>query len=416
MRLLRDRGGNFALMFALLTPVVFGLAGGAVDLVIYQRQHGQMQDAADAAALAAVQEASLKGWNAVQAQSVVDGMVSGNLQGKTFSATTKFTTSVAVDEVNRTVRVTLDMDEYSFFVLSYFRHNPQIRVSAAATSTNAANVCVIGLNESAPATIKLSGTAKLNAGACAVFSNSEATDGLTSLDSSYLTAQMACTAGGYVGKSSNFSLAPTIDCPGLPDPLSARIAPKPGACDFTNLVITKQIITLKPGTYCGGIFVDQLSLVTFSPGIYIIKDGLLKTTNSAYIKGVGVAFVFSGAGSRFTFDGTTVVDFTAPSAGPMAGMLFFQDPAGSVPGTVFEIYSKIASNLLGTIYLPNATLSVKAANKIAEKSAYTVIVAKNIEIGDKTDMYINANYSATTVPVPAGLGPSSGKVRLLEGT
>ena len=51
MRLLRDRGGNFALMFALLTPVVFGLAGGAVDLVIYQRQHGQMQDAADSAAL-----------------------------------------------------------------------------------------------------------------------------------------------------------------------------------------------------------------------------------------------------------------------------------------------------------------------------------------------------------------------------
>jgi hypothetical protein len=224
---------------------------------------------------------------------------------------------------------------------------------------------------------------------------------------------MACTSGGYTGAAKNFSTTPTTDCPPLEDPLAARAAPVAGACTFTNLVIAKQIKTLNPGTYCGGIFIDTLSVVKFNPGVYIIKDGEFISRDLAIATGVGVSFYFTGAKSRFTFDGTTVVDFTAPSSGPMAGLLFYQDPA-SPPGLVYEIYSKIASNLLGTIYLPNATLSIKAKNKIAEKSAYTVIVAKKLEIGDATQMFINSNYAATTVPVPAGLGPQSGPVRLVR--
>ena len=44
---------------------------------------------------------------------------------------------------------------------------------------------------------------------------------------------------------------------------------------------------------------------------------------------------------------------------------------------MFEISAKRAANLLGTIYLPNATLLARANNKLAEASAYTVVIAKN---------------------------------------
>ena len=405
--------GNFALFFALLSPIVFGLVGGAVDLVIYQRQQAQMQDAVDMAALAAAREAGLQGWNEQIATEVAKSLVIGNLQGSKVSGSATISTLVDVDEENRKVHVTVDMDEYDFMVLGYFRRNPQIRVTATATSTNEANVCIIGLDPAVAATVSISGTAKLNAKSCAVYSNSTSPEGIAADNDSYIESQMSCTAGGYKGAPKNFSVTPTTDCPALEDPLAAREAPSAGNCDFTDLVIKNQPKTLNPGTYCGGIFIDTMSYVKFNPGIYVIKDGEFRSRDLAIATGVGVSFYFTGAKSRFTFDGTTVVDFTAPSTGPMAGLLFYQDPAAP-SGLVFEIYSKIASNLLGTIYLPKATLSIKAKNKIAEKSAYTVIVAKKLEIGDATQMFINSNYSATTVPVPAGLGPQSGMVRLVK--
>lgn len=400
-------------MFALLSPVVFGLVGGAVDLVIYQRQQAQMQDAADMAALAAAREASLQGWNEQIATEVAKSLVDGNLKGKTISDSAYITTLVDVDEANRKVHVTVDMDEYSFMVLGYFRHDPQIRVTSTATAANNTSVCIIGLDPTAAGTVSISGTSKLNAKSCAVFSNSQSPKGIAANNESYIESQMSCTAGGYLGAPKNFSVVPTTDCPPLEDPLAARAAPAIGSCDFTNLIIKNQMKTLNPGTYCGGIFIDTMSLVKFNPGVYVIKDGEFVSRDLAVATGVGVSFYFTGAKSRFTFDGTTVVDFTAPSTGPMAGLLFYQDPA-TPPGLIFEIYSKIASNLLGTIYLPNATLSIKAKNKIAEKSAYTVIVAKKLEIGDATQMFINSNYAATTVPVPAGLGPRAGAIRLLK--
>lgn len=409
----RDCAGNLALSFALLSPVLFGLMGGAVDLIVYERQQTQMQDAADAAALAAAREASLKGWNAETAEAVVVSMINGNLEGKTFSRETEFKTLVSVDELKRTVHVTLDMDQYSFFVLSYFRNDPQIRVSSTATSSGETNICMVGLDETAPATVGLSGKAVVNAAECAVYSNSSATNGLVSKDQGLLSAQFSCSVGGYAGKSGNYSRKPTTDCPVMADPLDERIAPVAGACDHTNLVVSKQTIALDPGTYCGGINIENDADVTFKPGIYVIKNGELRSKNNSIAVGAGVSFYFTGAGSRFAFDGTTEIDFVAPSSGPMAGILFFQDPA-SPAGAIFEIASKKASNLLGTIYLPNGTLSVQAKNKIAETSAYTVIVAKRIEIGDSTQMYVNANYDLTTVPVPPGLGPQPGRVRLLD--
>jgi Flp pilus assembly protein TadG len=410
---MRNCGGNFSLFFALLSPVLFGLVGGAVDLIVYERQQAQMQDVLDAAALAAAREASLKGWNQATAEAVVQAMISGNLEGKTFSAETKFNTVVIVDEPSRTVNVTLDMDQFSFFVLGYFRHDPQIRVRSSATSSNNTNVCVIGLDDAAAGTIAITDSAKVNAADCAVFSNSSATDGLSSLDSGLLTSQFACSSGGYEGMSGNYSSKPTTDCPKLADPLAERIPPVAGSCDETNLVLSDQTISLNPGTYCGGINIKKYVNVTFKPGIYIIKDGPLLTKNQSVASGNGVTFYFTGAGARFSFDGTTEISFKAPENGPTAGLLFFQDPAAPA-GTIFQIDSKKAANLLGTIYLPNGTLSIRAKNKVAEASAYTVIVARKIKVGVTTEMHINANYGATAVPVPTGLGPQTGKVRLLN--
>jgi hypothetical protein len=87
----------------------------------------------------------------------------------------------------------------------------------------------------------------------------------------------------------------------------------------------------------------------------------------------------------------------------MAGFLFFGDRAS--PLRLFVIHSNDARNLLGTIYLPHGVLLVDASRPVADRSAYTVIVAERIVVQDGPTLVLNADYNGTDVPVPKGVGP-----------
>jgi hypothetical protein len=94
----------------------------------------------------------------------------------------------------------------------------------------------------------------------------------------------------------------------------------------------------------------------------------------------------------------------------MAGILFYENPSAP-EGRNFEISSDSARKLLGTIYLPRGVFKGGGNGKIAALSAYTIIVARRIDL-EGAQLVVNADYSASDVPVPVGLGPNSTKVRL----
>ena len=74
-----------------------------------------------------------------------------------------------------------------------------------------------------------------------------------------------------------------------------------------------------------------------------------------------------------------------------------------------------AAKFLGTIYVPSATLKIDGAgNKIANESAWTVIVAKAVKLQGSPKLVVNSNYGGSTVPVPGGVGPRSGSVTLVK--
>ena len=74
-------------------------------------------------------------------------------------------------------------------------------------------------------------------------------------------------------------------------------------------------------------------------------------------------------------------------------------------------FAPAARKLLGTIYLPNSELEITGAGDVAQESAYTIIIADKIHVRESR-LVVNANYAATDVPVPAGLGPNSGQITL----
>jgi Flp pilus assembly protein TadG len=417
----KDKAGNFAAAFAILAPLLMGVAGAGIDMFAYERNLKRMQDAADSAALAAAREGSLKGWNVeiatevaalFAAQNLEQGAPSAMEAKATSSSSGQFQVTTVVDPVKKTVAVTVAMDYYPYFFLGYFRKNPQISVTSQANVSGEMNICVIGLDPSASGTVQLTSSAKVTAPKCAVFSNSLATNGLVAKDSSLLTADYNCSAGGVEGAAKNFSTNPVTDCRPVEDPLAARGIPVPASCNFTSKVVSGLITVLTPGVYCGGISISNNANVLFKPGTYVIRDGELKSTLGGIAGGKDVTFVFTGEGSRFSFDSTTTIAFSAPETGKYAGILFYQDPAMKNTLT-YEISSAKAGILLGTIYLPNGILKVHAPNKVGDKSAYTVIVARKVDIGSTAELVINADYASTKVPVPDGLGPS-GTIRLTK--
>jgi hypothetical protein len=272
---------------------------------------------------------------------------------------------------------------------------------------------MVGLNPSANQTLLLDNNARLQAPSCALYSNSTQPNGLMAKANATVQAAFICSGGGKSAPGpGSFSPAPQTDCPIFPDPLAQRPAPTVGGCTQTNLVVNGGLMTLFPGTYCGGITVTNLAVVVMTPGIYVIKDGPLFVTAGGSLTGAGVGLYFTGTNAVVNFDTDSIISLVAPVTGVMAGLLMFEDRAAP-QGETHQILSNNAHVLLGTIYLSRNTFHVAANASIADQAAYTVVIVNQFTLDQGPTMVLNTNYGGTSVPVPMGVGPG-GTVALTQ--
>jgi Flp pilus assembly protein TadG len=403
-----DARGNVAITFGLLAPVLLMSVGSAVDYSLGSSQKTTLQNAADAGALAGAKELTLGGVNGAYAADIAKLVARNNVTQPDVSVSASMTPDKSGIEVNISQRTN------SFFSNLLPGGPTDIQVRSVATSASAAQkVCVLGLDEDDNGTIRLDSSAKITANECAVFSNSKNKNGLRSETNALLSAQLICSAGGKVGGPSNYAPTPMTDCPVIKDPLASRPAPTVGACNYLGWVIKDVVRTLGPGTFCGGLRIDGNAKVKLLPGIYVIKDGPLIVDSNAQLEGDYVGFYFTGKNAFFRFTSNARVTLGAPKDGVMAGILFFSDRA-SDETTKFEITSNFTRKLLGTIYFPNNRFSIDANQPVADQSAYTAIVVRKLELTAAPNLVINSSYDATDVPVPNGIGPATGKTRLIQ--
>jgi hypothetical protein len=259
-------------------------------------------------------------------------------------------------------------------------------------------------------TIKADGGALVTAPECAVQSNSSDKDGLNVASDSRIVSTVICSAGGVKGDNGSFEPAPETDCAPLDDPLSSRPAPALSGCTYDDLVISESQTLSGDAVFCGGLKIEKSAEVTLSPGIYVISGGKLEVKDTAKLIGEYVSFYFEDDAATFVFEKDTTIDLGAPKEGPMAGILIYENPL-SAKDRAFTIKSENAERLLGTIYLANGKLKIDAKGDVADQSAYTVIVAKQLEVKG-ANLVVNADYGGTDVPVPDGVGPNSSMVAL----
>ncbi|MGD9784673.1 MAG: pilus assembly protein TadG-related protein [Hyphomicrobiaceae bacterium] len=400
--LLADRRATIFIKFALVLPLLLLVAGNTLDYTMALRDRHALQLAADAAALAAAKQISFLDTKRESLQAVALEMVTsmvGSQSGVRPGPTPIVEVDVSDDPLEVEVSATREFSSY--FGDMFGMNITQTSARSVARVIGKPNICVLGLNATEGRTISLEKQAHVTGQNCAVYSNSSHTIGLKSKNSAILQATFICSRGGKDGGPGNYSPEPIVDCPEFDDPLAGRPEPFVGACDPDLPTVIDYDASLMPGTYCG-LEISAGAVVTLRDGIYVFKDKPLVVKDNASLIGTSVGLFFSGADATFTFEPQSTISLEAPQNGTMAGLLIFGSRSQD-ENLVYSILSNDARTLIGTIYLPKGELRIDATSPIADKSAYTAIVADKMRLYGGPHLVLNTNYSATEVPVPDGI-------------
>lgn len=379
-------------MAALAISIVVILIGAslAADIGNLQRQKQRMQIAADAAAVAAASalvtnasSASAAGRN----DAALNGFTSGNGTTVTINnppGSGPFASNSAYAEA------IIDQPQPTWFLSLLGIHSIDVNARAVAGASNASG-CMYALDPSRSGAITVNGTGSITS-QCGLLDDSNSSSALIASGN----VQVNASSIGVVGNTQangNVSLnpAPVNGIVPISDPLASVPAPFVGSCGYNNFSVnSNQSVQLSPGVYCGGMTFNGNSQATFAPGVYVLRGGGMTVMSGVTLNGSGVTFydtTGTGGYSPINIGGSVTANLSAPTSGPLKGILFFQDRsiaggAGSVIG------GGATANFSGALYFPTTNLAYNGGSN----NAYSIIVADTVTVNG--NVTLNADYSS----------------------
>lgn len=396
-RLGRDRRGGIATTAAIAIPALALLVCGGIDLAAVNADRAELQAIVDAAALDAAKQIAVADSVGVEARAraFIDAQTT-NLDQITYSVTT----TVSPDRTSVTIDV--NARRTSFFANMLPPGGWTMDMSSTAVQMGRTPLCVLTTGGTAADLFDMRDQSRIRAPACLIQANSD----ITVSPGGGMAAALIQAAGLATGP---ISPAPQTDALPISDPFaSMNLSPPMPMCLPTQLVVDAGVQVLLPGVHCGSIVVRSNATLTLLPGDHFFLKGTLQLKQNSTIIGDNVALVFD-KDSSFQFQDSSRIRLRGRRSGQFAGFVVAttRDNRGT-----FEISSDSARELLGTVYIPGAKFVVTGTRPVADQSAWTVIVAKSIQMRGSPSLVINANYAASSVPVPTGVGPRAGAVRL----
>ncbi|MEO5375826.1 MAG: pilus assembly protein TadG-related protein [Alphaproteobacteria bacterium] len=358
-RLTSDRTGSVAALWGLALPVMVGFLGLGTEVGGWYITQSQLQQAADAGAVAGALELALGETASLQTEAMIAAASNG------------FADTDGSHEVNHpparsptfsgnrdTVEVYLDTRRSPSFSALFISQDITIAARAVAKVVEAGDACVLALESTAADATGISGTPNVNLNGCMLAVNSSSPEALTITGNAKLTAEAVSVVGDVVGRDHIVTTNGILKGRRVADPYADK-APPPvpaGGCDSTHTNVRvgpSETVTLTPGRYCG-----EMSLkgnVTLAPGVYIIDDGGLTIDGGAIVTGEGVTIYLTGSTpatvSTVTVNGGATVTLSAPTSGSYSGMLFWQAPGATSSG-VNRFNGGATMQLKGALYFP----------------------------------------------------------------
>lgn len=402
-RFCRDDRGQIMVIFALGAPALLMITAGAIDLMSVQAARGRLQDIADAAALAGAAELGLA-ISDEAATSRALTFVQSNIDEWREAPTVVPRVAVLEQQGRRIVEVELKGHSPSFFANMLPPGGWNFGAQAQAVAVGVTPLCVLVTGETRDRVLNIRDTGRIRAPACMVHSNRDILVDRGRIEASIV--QAVTSARGSISPVPGTGAAP------IADPLVGLALDEPQACPRVRRLTaaTSGVIRLQPGVHCGGYSMAGDSQLILEPGEHWFVGGHLTIKDDARLGGVNVVLFFDMA-SRFDFRDHAMVNLDGRKTGEYAGMVMVAT-RGNIQD--FTITSDRVETLLGVIYVPDARLIVAGSADVARDSAWTVIVARRLQLNGSPSLVINANYSSSTVPVPDGVGPRANGSQLIH--
>jgi hypothetical protein len=399
----RHEGGQIALIFALGLPALAMMVAGAIDLTRVSGDRSRMQDIADAAALAGATELALIIREDV-AVARVDGMVESNISDWRDAPEIAHHSQVLEDGQQRVMEVRLNGVSPSFFMNLLPPGGWRYSVVSRAVSVGQTPLCVIASASSESKVINILNTSRLRAPECLVHSNHDII-----VEGGRIEAELVQAVGRASGQ---ISPEPGTGAAALADPFASMEILEGQRCprNQENGAVTTGVLRLPAGVHCGAFIVGGNARLELAPGEHWFQAGSLVLKDDAKLVGTDVVAFFDRQ-SRFEFLDRSEVDLSGRRSGEFAGLVLVASRSNRQD---FLVTSENVDRLLGVIYVPSARLVVEGRGDVARESAWTVIVAKMIQLKGSSSLFINADYDVSDVPVPTGVGPRQTGSRLLD--
>jgi Flp pilus assembly protein TadG len=370
-----DSSGNVTPIIAILLVPLVGVMGLAVETSNWYLTQRNMQHAADSAAMAAaISNVATGDQDYLEARAVAAnfGYVDG-AQNVTVTPLRGQTCPVPQQAASDCYKVTITKNLAINLVrlvgyqgdvaMGAGRAKTVTTVSMARPRTNFGDVCFIGLGTSGDDLRVNGGGNSIDWNGCSVLANSDLTcNGSHSADN---------LAGGFSATNPSAGSTPcgssTAVVPAFGDPYSyiAPLIPDDncsGAYAGESIPAgTNTTAWPNPRHFCGNVTLQGNLPINNPNQVLVIHRGDLNignfTLSTASTGSLTIMFEGNVGATARTITGSGVVDFAAPTEGPLHGVAWVQDPdmASSSPdfgGTSPTI------NVTGLVYMPKADLTV----------------------------------------------------------
>jgi Flp pilus assembly protein TadG len=393
----RDQRGAVAVIVAICSVMLLGMAAFVVDLGHARDSRRIAQKAADASALAAGNELYLNNVSAfspriTQAVDAAKAYALNNYgvtdaewasctdSGKLAYVPASSTPCISFDQQAKPslVRVRIPVRHVAaplarVFGLSTIDVAARARAALDPLAKSKCALCILGSMshdlQNGDATAS-GGDIAFN-GSVTVSNN-----GLVATDGKITVEQL----NGAYGPLGNYTPTPTTGVPKATDPLAFVSLPP----DMSSLTVKTNPCTQGPGLY--GSFDMRGLTCTLSPGLYVVAGSSavwdLSGNSDTKLLGTGVSLYLtcgtptipapcaSGAsGATMDVTGNGQIGFTAPTSGPLQGLALVMDRNNS---STLRLAGNGASGLKGTIYMPSGTMQMNG-NGCANIDALIVV-------------------------------------------
>lgn len=418
-RFRRDRRGSTSIMFALAMPMLIGGLGVGFEISNWYLIQRGMQNAADAAVLAAASNAGANFDVEGTAVAAQFGLVNG-VDGVAVTVVRDVTCPTGETNcysATITKSVPLYLSPVVGFAGSGGGKKDLVATAVAKQGTIQRLYCLLALAGSGTATaIRTSGSPSSDLEGCSVKSNTDAECKGHDLGADYGDAvgtSLGCgkvqnsgvpaTVDPYSGLAANI---PTYSCGSYPQLPSASVVSWSGTRNLSGNVVV-----------CGDLrLTGNVTVNAPSGAVLIIANGRLDTNGytirTASDSALTLVFTGTNGGSYVHAPtGSGTIDIAAPTSGPWSGVMMYQDPGLTTGVDIDEAGSSPTWNISGLVYLPHADVTLNGAvNKSSYGESCFVLVVDNILMKGAANILPKGGCVSAGLTMPTGLVTGRGQL------